>query len=365
MIRVFLALINIILAIILLKRKYQRSIFVWCFIEKSITFGGRIEEPVKNAYVPGPGYYKLNSTLTEAITAVKIGLSSRSNSPNPHRTDSPGPCAYNPVKKFSENKGPKFTFGIGEKCKFINRNCAPGPGSYPTQTVIGKEGTRPSIYSKRPDTSPKYGNESPGPCAYNQTIVPSRKWSISIGKGSSRSNNLSKTMLIPPPGSYEPKIDAARPSSPMWKICRTGRNSITPRTTTPDPGAYDLPSTFGKGPNIKIHGRIQQKQIEAMPGPGEYNPNHKLVLEVYPGIAMSTGPRTEKDITTRKHVPGPGHYQLKSTLQGPKFGFGIGLKCKQKRDDNIPGPGTYKVPCLFARTQKYQIPNKDMSYSFV
>ena len=77
---------------------------------------------------------------------------------------------------------------------------------------------------------------------------------------------------------------------------------------------------LGEGPKFQLHGKRPDDKIDAIPGPGAYNPNHKMILEKFPAIALSTGPRVEKDYTTKKDVPGPGTYGLSTTLNGPKFG---------------------------------------------
>ena len=95
---------------------------------------------------------------------------------------------------------------------------------------------------------------------------------------------------------------------------------MTPAKDIPGPASYNLPTTLGGGPKILLHGRRAREKPDSIPGPGAYNPNHKATLEGYPGIALSTGPKEEKDYTTRRDVPGPGYYKLNSTLRGPKFG---------------------------------------------
>ncbi len=83
---------------------------------------------------------------------------------------------------------------------------------------------------------------------------------------------------------------------------------------------------LGKGPKVLLHGKRVKEKVETIPGPGAYDPNPKAVLRGYPRIALSTGPRVEKDYSTRKDVPGPGEYGLNSTLNGPKFGYALILQ---------------------------------------
>ncbi len=144
------------------------------------------------------------------------------------------------------------------------------------------------------------------------------------------------------------------------------RPPLLPDKEGPGPCNYDIPSKIGKeGPKPLLHGKRPEEKPEPLPGPGSYSPNFRATLEKFPAIALSTGPRVEKDFSTKKDVPGPGQYKLNSTLNGPKFGFGVGGKITPKPDKEIPGPGAYRVPCTFAKTASYLIPNKDDTFKFV
>ena len=104
------------------------------------------------------------------------------------------------------------------------------------------------------------------------------------------------------------------------RIGQSGRAPLRVDKEIPGPAAYILPTTVGKGPKVLLHGKRAQDKIDNIPGPGAYEPNHKATLEAYPKIALSTGPRVEKDRSSRKDVPGPGQYELRNAFNGPKFG---------------------------------------------
>ena len=61
--------------------------------------------------------------------------------------------------------------------------------------------------------------------------------------------------------------------------------------------------------------------------------------------------------------PGPGIYQNKSQLSGPKFGFG---SCQRMPVKNLqePGPGTYKIPSQISNVPAYSMPRKNPEYKF-
>ncbi len=124
---------------------------------------------------------------------------------------------------------------------------------------------------------------------------------------------------------------------------------------------------MGQGPRCILHGRRTEGRLETIPGPGAYTPNMKSVMERFPAIARCTGPRVEKDFSTRKDVPGPGNYSSSSTLNGPKFGFGSsGMISKSDRARaNAPGPGAYKLPCTFAQVAGYLLPDRRDDFKYV
>ena len=109
-------------------------------------------------------------------------------------------------------------FGKGTKGKTWRVNDVPGPGSYRVVPVVGAEGTKPSLMPKRPDTSAKYGLNSPGPCAYEVAKgCNTRSLSFTMGKGERGRVNLEATR-IPSPLNYYPNDSIMRPASPFWRL---------------------------------------------------------------------------------------------------------------------------------------------------
>jgi len=112
-----------------------------------------------------------------------------------------------------------------------------------------------------------------------------------------------------------------------------------------------------------LHGKWPKDKLNTVPGPGSYNPNYKMMIRKCPVLTVSTGPRLAKDYSTVKDVPGPGRYNFNLTLNGPMFKF---LMSKRKREvSDVPGPGAYRIPCTFAKTADYLIPNRDNKFKFV
>ena len=171
----------------------------------------------------------------------------------------------------------------------------------------------------RSDNDPKFGESSPGPAAYN--IHPGKN-APSFSIGQSRQTYKTIDVKKPSPADYYPKVEYCRPSSPNWKICKSLRDTSIGKKGGPDPATYNLPGFIGKAPKAILAGKRSKDKVESFPGPGAYNPNMKVILENYPGIVVSTGPRTEKDLRTCKDDPGPGTYKVPTTLSGPRCKFG-------------------------------------------
>ena len=200
--------------------KYAQS-----FIFQSISFGGKIEAAIPNADIPGPGQYEIKGIMTEAVISVKMGNSARNEGLKQFLTSGPGPAGYSVIKEFFKNRGPKYTyllirycyrFGKGDKGKTFTPNSVPGPGTYPPRNMVGQEGPKPSLKPKRPDTSPKYGKYSPGPCAYDAGSYKPKTAAFSMGK-SDRSYERIPIAKTPSAYNYDPKDDLLRPASPTWK----------------------------------------------------------------------------------------------------------------------------------------------------
>ena len=181
-------------------------------ISKRVTFGAKADLPFSGKETPGPGAYidpYLNTTLKLA-TSAKIGKSARNDTLDPYKTDGPGPAAYS-AKPERITRGGKFT---KDKRRGIYwASVAPGPGSYPVRTLIGTEGTKPSVAARRPDTSPRYGEHSPGPGAYQ---VRTNKSSLGFSMSRGKRNETFELRKGPDPLSYSPNENPKTKSCPSW-----------------------------------------------------------------------------------------------------------------------------------------------------
>lgn len=87
---------------------------------------------------------------------------------------------------------------------------------------------------------------------------------------------------------------------------------------------------------------------EYVPGPGQYNPNPKKVLNAisYP-YTIGSRPKS-KGIRERLQVPGPGNYDVKGAMKGygPKFGRSKRQDLNDGLAEYVPGPGAYNTPII-------------------
>ena len=76
-------------------------------------------------------------------------------------------------------------------------------------------------------------------------------------------------------------------------------------------------------------------------------------------ILFRIGTSARSSFQKNKNSPGPGQYDIRGGVMGPKWGFGTGLRPRTANSKD-PGPGTYLIPPTFADVPKYLIstPNK-------
>ena len=178
------------------------------------------------------------------------------------------------------------------------------------------------------------------------------------------------------------------------------RSNIYERKQTPGPGSYKI-RLFSTGPKFKFGQYIPRSYASDVPGPGTYQPNAEIALRplskritfgvgeracfanfrapgpgaykvstrvIYPTVTtirIATSSRNDTLNPYKTAGPGPAAYLTYSQRlsQGGKF-----HKAKRRgihSKSESPGPGAYKVPCTFAMTASYLIPNREDRYKFV
>jgi len=98
----------------------------------------------------------------------------------------------------------------------------PGPGHYPSRTLIGQKGTvggaigiRYKVKHEQPGAS-----NVPGPGAYKIDISPVKMkdptWRIGTSRRDDTDRAMRRTSNFPPPNSYNPNFGTTRNSEPKW-----------------------------------------------------------------------------------------------------------------------------------------------------
>lgn len=181
------------------------------------SFAGRHSQRDLRAGQPGPGSY--NPRLS---TAPAVSMSWRLPDRRGWR-GSPGPGAYTlpstmrPVSAFGSSAG----FGSSQR-GVLRKNEVPPPGSYDIGSLIGNEGPKVSLRGKPRDPYNARAGSTIGPGAYYNSEFLGRKRSYTFGIGHGDWKNASASDTV-------------------------------------GPGSYNLPITFGQGPQISLKSRINQK----------------------------------------------------------------------------------------------------------
>lgn len=222
--------------------------------------------PSRQAYGPGPGFYNLNeSVITEKVKSFKMIQSSKS------------------VQKIDPT---------------------PAPGQYKVDKSFGQD-------------APKY------------SIQPKSKSRLEISPG---------------PGKYDPDAEKLMPKSAAWKFSPTRHSRESSRNAfTPGPGYYKTQEHFGKhGPKLSISGKTSSRNPDQVPGPGYYQPNLTVVKELPKRTALAKSSRAEVVPKEARHVPGPGHYDspIKFGKDAPKVSIHERIKAQSR--NLVPGPADYK-----------------------
>ncbi|CAD7955815.1 unnamed protein product [Amoebophrya sp. A25] len=226
----------------------------------------------------------------------------------------PGPTKMQTLSQFK--RGPKYTMGM--KSQFGDPIAAVDSGTPAPGTYIIKD-TSNSKVKVFPHISFGKG----------------RRFPRSIGQG-------------PAPGDYDPVSQLS--SSYRVTFGNAPRDKGGHSHREPGPGTYEFRSTVGNGPRFTARGRkafATKEKTDLTPGPGAYSVPSLTERGVRCGFGTSTRDSAGKLVGTgRMGNPGPGAYNLKSTLSEPR----VTLTGRMRDVGNIdhlmtPGPGQYNVHC--------------------
>eukprot|EP00899_Mesostigma_viride_P013544 jgi/Mesvir1/22190/Mv18790-RA.4 len=306
----------------------------------SFTIGGRIPRKDPSRDVPGPAHY--NVATLETGPAFSIGT--RLGPPTGiHDLDLPGPGAYDVLVP---PEGPAFT--IATRTAAPEPDPIPGPGYYDADA--GDRGGPAYSIGTAERVSPSRGKERlPGPGLYDIGISEAdRGPSFTMG---SRPPAPRVQLASPGPGDYDAgDVGAGRPSFTMGAKAPP---RAEPMMSHVGPGIYNLERAHPDGPAYTIGGLLGpdpiQKERAAMPGPGDYDVKHTVVMSQEPQITIGT-PVYQRP-PDQVYFPGPGHYIQKIDMvpEGPRFTIGEKLYPGRAPSGGpppavAPAPDAYQPP---------------------
>ena len=273
---------------------------------------------------PGPGAYNI-FTQSKHSPRAAIGKAIRMHE---KYEKTPGPGAYDP--KAVKPKIPKFSFPLSPKGQPIEEsNLGPGSYEYGLSTNRGKSAV---IVPRRPETAKN--TKIPGPGSYNVKNDPFSvpKWTIPKAK-----KDESFVNDLPSPADYSPKSNLLH--IPNYSIGTSLRINLFKGTLIPGPGTYEV-SKNSEGPKYTMASKHKRTVSEIVPGPGQYNFEIKKRT---PSAIFGTSKKKSPEKSEKEEIPGPGSYKTAQELKGPEYSFS-----RQKKTfvqiSEIPGPGHYEIP---------------------
>ena len=328
--------------------------------------------------VPGAGSYEITKDFE--APCFRMDKEKRKDlSLNHTALQYPGPDKYTYNTEGEATTTPKWTFSKCERFKrqkpksaFVRKIEVPGPGSYKTQTFLGKEGPHytfnkdkfnhadavdEAMFKKRKNypAPGTYGTDKP---YYSDTP----KYSISQLKRNQVGSD--KYMLTTPgPEKYNPDkyVSSTIKKAPIWTLGKENKDenekvkgSKKVRVQTPGPGHYhNLIGNIPNGPHFSMAKKLKKRKKEEKPGPGKY----EIVTVHFPSEPkFSFGKEVRKDDRVlqliKEGFPGPNKY----TITDSNFN-NVGHFTKDKRYKSssfvTPGPGHYRIPTAFDYISDY------------
>jgi hypothetical protein len=324
-------------------------------IPPSYSLRPRTSESNDKLKVPGPGAYEQTSRiLDKAIPNIRIGSAKRDDFYRKGNT--PGPGSYT-TRPNSAASGPQWGFGSSEREALYGiSKTMPGPGTYTFRGTFENPGKGTSMTPRRPNSAMVAASRNPGPGAYNLTIT-NKTRSPTYRIGSASRDTLSREHgSTPGPGNYQPRLVGGTPTIRFGTSSRDWRDGSS---CTPGPGSYNIPSKVVEGPRHIITPRrvdaVKSQNDRRLPGPGAYSPKIEFSRTTSPRIKIGTEERDH--LSKSRSAVGPGSYNIRKGIEGPKWGFGSAESRAKDLKIDIPGPGAYNLPSNFADVPKYAFYN--------
>eukprot|EP00933_Yihiella_yeosuensis_P006244 TRINITY_DN110944_c0_g1_i1.p1 TRINITY_DN110944_c0_g1~~TRINITY_DN110944_c0_g1_i1.p1 ORF type:complete len:220 (+),score=35.35 TRINITY_DN110944_c0_g1_i1:73-732(+) len=195
---------------------------------------------------------------------------------------------------------PKYSFTSSGALKPLGKDNRPGPGQYPlVSTEKDKHACKP-------------------------------KWSIGgAAKGDSKASSA-----MPGPGAYTPAELSNQ--SPKWLFTTDSRLKAMKKSAGPGPGQYEVRGNM-EGLSPSVTGKPDIKAMRSTtPGPGAYKPSYSPCSNYRSAPCIGFAASNRKDIAGASKMPGPGAYELVSSLGGRSYS--IKGRYAMPSKEQTPGP---------------------------
>ena len=186
--------------------------------------------------------------------------------------------------------------------------------------------------------------------AINKTVKEAPKFGFGT---SSRLLNAGKQQ-VPDPASYNVNDKIMKKTASSWGMgYGTKVDFVKNSHNIPGPGSYEYQThtTEGKKYGMGIKSEMMKTKKEESPGPGAYKSEVVDLKKQHKSYKLGKGKRFNDKIV--EGVPGPGLYEAKGQLGGPKFGFGSDKRDGKKLAKDMPGPGNYEIDREFNNVKPY------------
>ncbi|CAK66308.1 unnamed protein product (macronuclear) [Paramecium tetraurelia] len=306
--------------------------------------------------MPGPGQYDLNSSYI-SNNSIKFPTQPRLTSLEGGISPGPG-CKLEYY--FQNTILTRLSSCYKRNLNLLGKqDLQPGPGAYHLKSLLNLS---KNFTIKQKLGTKDYSSTQPGPGAYDQDIstIKSNYPSYKIGSELRSSSNL-MDKLVPGPGKYYKEsldsLSSLQKSAPSFKMPQALRKDINDSVTiTPGPGQYSIPQNQNTQ-MVSMKGSKYNPNISAyIPGPGQYSPDDSVCKNKEGSVKIVPEHRTKQLLT--QYLPGPGQYSVKSSLEGPQWGFSKDIRQSIIKKDMIPGPGAYNIPPKFNEVPKYLLPKQ-------
>eukprot|EP00760_Papus_ankaliazontas_P014333 PhM_4_TR16057/c0_g1_i1/m.98501 len=272
---------------------------------------------VKDTF-PGPGQYRVRGTFDESRFDDSKGTAMFRHADDAVPPRGIGPGEYEQRDDYIRPnvRGVKISGPVERDAHFKRSHTdPPGPGEYDVGSTIG-HGRSVSVGMRHPSTSStsRQRDNYPGPADYNpQDVRPA----------------ATGPKMVPGP---EPK----EPNAVL------GPGEYTPRDTIVD--KLSSKNHIGVSFKSRYSDTLREKQSRAMPGPAD-TPVTSNGFGSSPLKAIVTGRRTVRTDQERQPPPAPNAYEPSdSYTKTRKPQYSIGLRHEEAPNADAPGPGHYDVP---------------------